>query len=161
MWQLLGRSTTASQLPLVAAAWQPTPAAAAAVADAGAAASKGHLIAVLDRQHVYLLSCTPPEQQQRQQHVATSTVSAGTAAAGSSVTMLRLLSCCGVPNASQQQLSSVAWSDGSTVCVGDSEGGCQVLQVRGFKESTVHAGTCMDARSTPEQRQSQLQLNAV
>jgi hypothetical protein len=86
---------------------------------------------VLDRQHVYLLSCTPLEQQQQQQqHVATSTGSAGTAAAaGSSAKPLQLLSCCSVPGASQHQLTSVAWSDGSTVCVGDSEGGCQVLQV--------------------------------
>jgi hypothetical protein len=79
---------------------------------------------VLDRQIIHLLSCTPPEQQQQQQqHVVTSAGSATPAAS------LCLLSCCSVPAASQQQLSSVAWSDGSTVCVGDSEGGCQVLQV--------------------------------
>jgi hypothetical protein len=88
------------------------------------AATAGQLLAVLDKQNAYLLSCTSSDQQQQDRPVA-----AGSSAAGLQL-QLRLLSSCSVHGASNLQLSSVAWSDVSTVCVGDSEGGCQVLQVR-------------------------------
>lgn len=86
------------------------------------AATAGHLLAVLDRQNVYLLACKSPDQQHVQQDAS--------CAAGSAAGLrLQLLSSCCVPVTSKLQLASVAWSDAGTVCVGDSEGGCQVLQV--------------------------------
>lgn len=104
------------------------------------AATAGHLLAVLDRQNVYLMSCASPDQQHMQQH--------DSCAAGSAAGLrLQLLSSCCVPVTSKLMLASVAWSDAGTVCVGDSEGGCQVLQV-GLQ---VVCKFCVQGRAWPQQ----------